>query len=46
MDSGEVIHHLFRTECRKIASVLCRRFGFDHIETAEDFASDTFLTAA
>jgi len=26
--------------------VLCRRFGFDQMETAEDIASDTFLTAA
>lgn len=27
-------------------AVLCRYFGFDHIETAEDIAGDTFLTAA
>ena len=26
--------------------MLCRRFGFDQMETAEDIASDTFLTAA
>ncbi len=42
----ELIPHLFRTEYRKIVSVLCRRFGFDQIEIAEDIASDTFLTAS
>jgi RNA polymerase sigma-70 factor (ECF subfamily) len=42
----ELIPHLFRTEYRKIVSVLCRHFGFDQIETAEDIAGDTFLTAA
>ena len=42
----ELIPHLFRTEYRKIVSVLCRHFGFDHIETAEDIAGDTFLTAS
>jgi len=26
--------------------VLCKRFGFDEIEEAEDIASDTFLTAS
>lgn len=46
MNNGELIPHLFRTEYRKIVSVLCRRFGFWQIETAEDIASDTFLTAA
>jgi RNA polymerase sigma factor (sigma-70 family) len=42
----ELIPHLFRTEYRKIVSVLCRHFGFDQIETAEDLTSDTFVTAA
>ncbi|MDD8017523.1 MAG: sigma-70 family RNA polymerase sigma factor [Bacteroidota bacterium] len=46
MANEELIPHLFRTEYRKIVSVLVRRFGFDQIETAEDIASDTFLTAA
>src|SRR6185295_2528511 len=46
MDNGELIPHLFRTEYRKIVSVLSKRFGFDQIEIAEDVASDTFLTAA
>jgi RNA polymerase sigma factor (sigma-70 family) len=42
----ELIPHLFRTEYRKIISVLCRHFGFDQIEIAEDIAGDTFLTAS
>jgi len=46
MEKQELIPHLFRTEYSKIVSVLCRRFGFDHMETAEDIASETFLTAA
>ena len=46
MEQQELIPHLFRIEYRKIVSVLCRRFGFDQIEVAEDIASDTFLTAA
>jgi RNA polymerase sigma-70 factor (ECF subfamily) len=46
MEDSTLIPHLFRTEYRKIVSVLCKRFGFDRIETAEDIASETFLTAA
>lgn len=46
MEKQELIPHLFRTEYSKIVSVLCRRFGFDYIEIAEDIASETFLTAA
>lgn len=46
MGNEELLPHLFRTEYRKIVSVLARRFGFDQIETAEDITSDTFLTAA
>lgn len=46
MEENELIPHLFRTEYRKIISVLCRHFGFDQIEIAEDIASDTFLTAS
>lgn len=46
MYQQELIPHLFRTEYRKIVSVLCKRFGFDQIEVAEDIASDTFLVAA
>ncbi|MGN6398380.1 MAG: RNA polymerase sigma factor [Mucilaginibacter sp.] len=46
MEKQELIPHLFRTEYRKIISVLCRRFGFAYVETAEDIASDTFAAAA
>ncbi|AOP36416.1 RNA polymerase subunit sigma [Leptospira tipperaryensis] len=46
MENGELIPNLFRNEYRKIISVLCKRFGFDQIEIAEDIASETFLTAA
>jgi RNA polymerase sigma factor (sigma-70 family) len=45
MNNGTLIPHLFRTEYRKIVSVLCKRFGFDQIEIAEDITSETFLTA-
>jgi RNA polymerase sigma factor (sigma-70 family) len=47
MQTGnELIPHLFRTEFSKITSVLCKLFGFEHIEIAEDITSDTFLLAA
>jgi RNA polymerase sigma factor (sigma-70 family) len=46
MQQPELIPHLFRTEYRKIIAVLCKRFGFHEIETAEDIASDTFMLAA
>ena len=41
-----LIPHLFRTEYRKIVSVLVKTFGFAQIEIAEDIASETFLAAA
>lgn len=40
-----MIPHLFRTEFRKITSVLCKLFGIEHMEVAEDIASETFLSA-
>jgi len=46
MSNPELLPHLFRTEYRKIVSVLSRYFGLEHLEIAEDIASDTFLTAA
>jgi RNA polymerase sigma factor (sigma-70 family) len=46
MRQQEQIPHLFRTEYRKIISVLCKRFGFEQMEMAEDITSDTFLAAA
>jgi RNA polymerase sigma factor (sigma-70 family) len=42
----ELIPHLFRTEYRKITSVLCKLFGIEYIEIAEDIVSDTFLLAS
>lgn len=46
MEKQELIPHLFRTEYRKIVSVLCKRFGLQEMEAAEDLASDTFVAAA
>ena len=46
MKQAELIPHLFRTEYRKIISVLCKLFGIEYIEIAEDIVSDTFLLAA
>jgi predicted RNA polymerase sigma factor len=46
MDQAELIPHLFRTEYRKIVSVLCKLFGIEHIKNAEDIVSDTFLLAS
>ena len=46
MKQTELIPHLFRTEYRKIVSVLCKLFGIEHIEIAEDIVSDTFLLAS
>lgn len=46
MNNTALIPHLFRTEYRKIVSVLCRLFGIEHIEIAEDIVSDTFLLAS
>lgn len=45
MQSNTLLPHLFRTEYQKIVSVLCYLFGIEHIETAEDIVSDTFLAA-
>ncbi|MEP7264929.1 MAG: DUF6596 domain-containing protein [Bacteroidota bacterium] len=46
MSDTELLPHLFRTEYSKITAVLCRLFGLEYIETAEDIVSDTFLLAA
>jgi RNA polymerase sigma-70 factor (ECF subfamily) len=45
MQQQELIPHLFRTEFRKITAVLCKTFGMEHIEAAEDIAGETFLSA-
>ncbi|UII20519.1 RNA polymerase sigma factor [Fulvivirga ligni] len=43
--NNELIPHLFRTEFSKISSVLSKLFGIEHMEVAEDIASETFLAA-
>lgn len=45
MEQSQLLPNLFRTEYRKIVSVLCYLFGIDNIEIAEDITSDTFLAA-
>jgi RNA polymerase sigma-70 factor (ECF subfamily) len=45
MKQQELIPHLFRTEFRNITAVLSKLFGIEHIEIAEDIASETFLSA-
>jgi RNA polymerase sigma-70 factor (ECF subfamily) len=45
MKDQELIPHLFRTEFSKITAVLCKHFGIENIQIAEDVASDTFLAA-
>ncbi|MCC6372419.1 MAG: sigma-70 family RNA polymerase sigma factor [Bacteroidia bacterium] len=45
MNNKELIPQLFKTEYRKIISVLCKLFGIVHIEIAEDIVNDTFLLA-
>lgn len=45
MQQQELIPHLFRTEFSKITSVLCRLFGIEHLQAAEDITSETFLAA-
>lgn len=46
MENQELIPHLFRMEYRKITAVLSKTFGLEHIEIAQDIASDTFLLAS
>ncbi|PXY47173.1 RNA polymerase sigma factor [Flavobacterium hydrophilum] len=45
MEESHLLPNLFRTEYRKIVSVLCYLFGIENIEIAEDITSDTFLAA-
>jgi len=46
MQDSELLPQLFKTEYRKIISVLCKLFGIVHIEIAEDITTDTFLLAS
>jgi len=45
MQDQDLIPHLFRSEFRKITAVLCKYFGIENIQVAEDIASETFLLA-
>lgn len=45
MQQQKLIPHLFRTEFRKITAVLTRFLGLEHLELAEDLASETFVLA-
>lgn len=45
-DIQDVIPNLFREQYTKMTAVLCRHFGLEHIEIAQDIASDTFLKAS
>jgi RNA polymerase sigma factor (sigma-70 family) len=45
MKQQDLIPHLFRTEYSKITAVLCKLLGLDHMELAEDIASESFLAA-
>ena len=45
MNQQELIPHLFRTEFTKITAVLCKLFGIEHMQLAEDIAGETFLSA-
>ncbi|MDF1612583.1 RNA polymerase sigma factor [Stygiobacter electus] len=44
--NNELLSHLFRVEYSKMTAVLCRHFGLNQIEIAEDIASETFLKAS
>jgi RNA polymerase sigma-70 factor (ECF subfamily) len=46
LNEAALIPLLFKTEYRKIISVLCKLFGIVHIEIAEDITNDTFLLAS
>jgi RNA polymerase sigma factor (sigma-70 family) len=43
---NELLPDLFRLEYSKMTAVLCRHFGLQHIEIAEDIVSETFLKAS
>lgn len=46
MNEKELISQLFKTEYRKIISVLCKLFGIVDFEIAKDITNDTFLLAS
>jgi RNA polymerase sigma factor (sigma-70 family) len=44
--NNELLPDLFRREYAKMTAVLCRHFGLQQIQIAEDIASETFLKAS
>ncbi len=46
MNETDPIPNLFRTEYGRMVAVLCRIFGIENIQVAEDLVSETFLLAA
>lgn len=46
MEQHESLKHLFQQEFSKMVAVISKLFGLEHMETAEDIVSETFLTAA
>ena len=43
---NKLLPNLFKDEYKKLVAVLTKKFGLEHIEMAEDIASDTFLLAS
>lgn len=43
--SGESLKQLFQQEFAKMVAVISKLYGLEHIETAEDIVSDTFVAA-
>ena len=46
LDNNKLLSDLFRQEHLKMIAVLCRHFGLQHIEIAEDIIGETFLKAS
>ncbi|WP_127125342.1 RNA polymerase sigma factor [Pseudoflavitalea rhizosphaerae] len=44
--NGDSLKQLFQQEFAKMVAVISKLYGLEHIETAEDIVSDTFLTAS
>lgn len=46
MKENQIIPNLFKTEYSKLVAVLCKVYGLQDIQVAEDIVSETFLLAA
>ena len=44
-NESEDLKRLFHSEFAKMVAVISRMYGLQHIEIAEDLASETFLSA-